>query len=117
MSEKLNLKTATPQEYSKWLQEQVKRGIKDESELSMYHVRLELRNFDPTTGEKLSVPFLQIYDERNWKNPDVQEYLHVMGYTTEVLFNPNPKKGGKKENLTEADSEDAGTGQNKETEE
>lgn len=88
------------------LQSEVKAGNKSALELEYIHVKQEILDYDPSTGEKLSRPSLQIYDLRNWENPNLQEYLHTTGVKTTILYDPRPKKEGKKkENVIDPETD------------
>lgn len=94
MSQRINVETITPAEYREWLENEIAEGRKMPSEKSVYHVRVEHKEFDPRTGEKLSQAYVQYYNTKEWrKNPSegVQDYLIRAGYEFEVLFNPTEK--------------------------
>lgn len=54
-------------------------------ERDLYHVSLEKVKFNSDTGERLSKPFVQKFDKREWAN--FQKYGDK-GYTINILWSP-----------------------------
>ena len=52
-----------------------------------YHVVIEVVQFDPKTGKKLSKPRVQKFGRKTWEG-GVRESLRKQGYTITVLHNP-----------------------------
>lgn len=55
-------------------------------ESDIYVLAMEARTFDSATGQKLSVPFVQKYDQAAYKAQ--LEHSGFVGYTTHILHNP-----------------------------
>lgn len=69
-----------------------------EHERDCYHVALEARSFNPSTGEKLSKPRVQTYSRMTYTNMrDQKPYSGFHGFSVHVLHDPTrttvaPKK-------------------------
>lgn len=85
-------------------------------EEGFYHVRQEIKSFNGQTGERQSVPRIQIYEPKIFKS--IVSSLKQQGYTLDILHNPDdltkkaaPAKGKtaaqlKKEAAAESKKED-----------
>lgn len=51
-----------------------------------YHVAMEVRNFDASTGSRLSVPMVQMFDEVSWKAMKASD--HFKTFKSEFVHNP-----------------------------
>lgn len=56
-------------------------------EEKMYHVKQEIKQFNPNTGERLSTPCIQKYGQRMYESV-IYDNLLKQGYTIDVLHNP-----------------------------
>ena len=64
--------------------------VPKENERGHYHVKMEKKVFSPSTGEKLTKDYVQIYSIKEWK-----AYLKNgkgLGFTCTVLWNPENYK-------------------------
>ena len=57
------------------------------SEMS-YHCRIEQRKFDSNTGQRLSVPRIQMFGKKEFDN-GLLHHLRQQGYTVDILHDPN----------------------------
>lgn len=53
----------------------------------MYHCRIEVRKFDPETGERLSKPMLQKFGRKFFESFGLHN-LRKLGYTVDILHDP-----------------------------
>ena len=60
-----------------------------EHDKDYYHVALEIRSFDKSTGERNSIARVQMFDEKNWHMQTVKSKTALAGYTTYILHDPN----------------------------
>ena len=51
------------------------------------HAKIEIRQFDPKTGKRISTPRIQKFGVKEW-NGSVQSALRKQGYTVEILHDP-----------------------------
>ena len=58
-----------------------------QDEVKLYHVIQEVKEFDPKTGQRISVPVLQKYKRKTFEL-DVLPRLPRLGYTLRVVFDP-----------------------------
>lgn len=74
----------------------------------LYHVKLEVKQFDKATGDRLSHPFYQRFIRKNFKNM-ILPNLKKQGYTVEILFDPeefmNAVKAAKAKSAAELEAE------------
>lgn len=77
MSKSINLDTITAEEYVQYVSEKEKES---------FHCRVERKQFDATTGERLSHPELVKYDKNEFNM--VKHNLLNMGYEVVVLYDP-----------------------------
>lgn len=111
MSKELNLNQVTPQEYRQWLKAEVKAGRLPKSELTLFHVREEKKQFDSKNFEVNTMCVLQKYNVKEWgvdpseKQWDYYERMRTSGsgYNYTILFNPK----GKDEEEVETPAEEA----------
>lgn len=61
--------------------------IVPKGEERFYHAVIEVVQFDPKTGKKLSKPRVQKFGRKTWEG-GVRESLRKQGYTITVLHNP-----------------------------
>ena len=54
----------------------------------LYHCVIEVKKFDPNTGERLSVPRLQKFGVKAFEN-GVADNLKRQGYDIKIVFNPH----------------------------
>lgn len=54
----------------------------------VYHVRIEVKQFNSKTGEKVSRPRIQKFGMKTWES-SVRDSLRKQGYTMEILHDPN----------------------------
>lgn len=60
-----------------------------EHEKGFYHIVVESRTFDPGTGERLSIPRIQVYDTATFDHMmAMKPYNGFHGLTTHILHNP-----------------------------
>lgn len=52
-----------------------------------YHCIIEIKQFDPKTGRRLSKPMVQKFDPKSWKS-GVERNLRIQGYDIIVLHDP-----------------------------
>ena len=53
----------------------------------MYHVIQEVKEFNPKTGQRISVPVLQKYKRKTFEL-DILPRLPRLGYTLRIVFDP-----------------------------
>ena len=54
----------------------------------VYHVKIEVKQFNSKTGEKISRPRIQKFGMKTWES-SVRDSLRKQGYTMEILHDPN----------------------------
>ncbi len=59
-------------------------------ERNHYHIAMEVRNFNPSTGGRLSVPMVQIFDKVSWLA--MKEADTFKPYTAEFVHNPEKEE-------------------------
>lgn len=73
--------------------EQKNDYVPGEGEKHLYHVRLEKPLYNSKTGERLSKPFIQKMTKAEYRafvsGPQGATNADRLGYTVEVLWNPN----------------------------
>lgn len=76
--------------------------IVPDGEEGTYHCRIEQRQFNPNTGERLSRPFIQKFPSKMW--PALLRNLKQQGWTVEILHDPTEfnRKEEEKRRLTAA---------------
>ena len=57
-----------------------------ESERHAFHARIEIKQFNASTGERMSKPTIQKFGAKGFK--DVLDGLQRQGYTVDVLYDP-----------------------------
>lgn len=57
-------------------------------EAHLIHVKIESKQFNPKTGERLSTPRIVKYGQKEWKIA-IKNSLRQQGYDVEVLHDPN----------------------------
>lgn len=62
--------------------------IVPDNEKHLYHCIIEVRKFDPETGNRLSVPRVQMFGKKTFEN-SVSSNLKKQGYTVTILHDPN----------------------------
>lgn len=60
------------------------------SELHMIHAELEIKQFNPNTGEKMSVPKVQTFYPKEFA--DLKDNGGFVGYSVKVVHNPDADK-------------------------
>lgn len=58
-----------------------------QDEVELYHVIQEVKEFNPKTGQRISVPVLQKYKRKTFEL-DILPRLPRLGYTLRVVFDP-----------------------------
>lgn len=73
-----------------------------DGEEGTYHCRIEQRQFNPNTGERLSRPFIQKFPAKMW--PVLYRNLRQQGWTVDILHDPTEwnRKEEEKRRLTAA---------------
>ena len=61
--------------------------IVPEGEECSWHCIIEVVQFSPTTGKRLSVPRVQKFDDKIWRNI-MERHLKIQGYTVTILHDP-----------------------------
>lgn len=56
-------------------------------EVKLYHVIQEVKEFNPKTGQRISVPVLQKYKRKTFEL-DILPRLRRLGYTLRIVFDP-----------------------------
>lgn len=51
------------------------------------HAKIEVKQFDPKTGERISTPRIQKFGMKEWQS-HIQSSLRKQGYTVEILHDP-----------------------------
>ena len=76
--------------------------IVPDGEEGTYHCRIEQRQFNPNTGERLSRPFIQKFPAKMW--PALLRNLKQQGWTVDILHDPTEfnRKEEEKRRLTAA---------------
>jgi hypothetical protein len=76
-------------------QEQQKSSYKpDDKEKHLYHVQLEKPLYNPSSGKKMSTPYIQKFTKNEFKQfvgkkgSNDKSNAEMLGYTVKVLFNP-----------------------------
>lgn len=74
--------------------------IVPDGEECTYHCRIEQRQFNPNTGERLSRPFIQKFPAKMW--PALLRNLKQQGWTVDILHDPTEwnRKEEEKRRLT-----------------
>lgn len=54
----------------------------------VYHVKIEVKQFNSKTGEKVSRPRIQKFGMKTWES-SVRDSLRKQGYTMDILHDPN----------------------------
>ncbi len=54
----------------------------------VYHVKIEVKQFNSKTGERVSRPRIQKFGMKTWES-SVRDSLRKQGYTIEILHDPN----------------------------
>lgn len=66
----------------------------DDKEKHLYHVELEKPLYNPSTGKKISTPYVQKFTKSEFKQfvgkkgANDKSNAEMLGYTVKVLFNP-----------------------------
>lgn len=58
------------------------------NERNMYHCRIEIKKFNPETGERLSKPRIQVFGKKFFETFGLHN-LRKQGYTVDILHAPN----------------------------
>ena len=58
-----------------------------QDEVKLYHVIQEVKEFNPKTGQRISVPMLQKYKRKTFEL-DILPRLPRLGYTLRIVFDP-----------------------------
>lgn len=58
-----------------------------QDEIKLYHVVQEVKEFNPKTGQRISVPVLQKYKRKTFEL-DILPRLPRLGYTLRIVFDP-----------------------------
>lgn len=58
-----------------------------QDEVELYHVVQEVKEFNPKTGQRISVPMLQKYKRKTFEL-DILPRLPRLGYTLRIVFDP-----------------------------
>lgn len=69
--------------------------IVPKGEEHLYHCRIEIKKFDPETGERKSKPRIQVFGKKSFET-FVLHNLRKQGYTVDVLHDPNEWAKAKK---------------------
>lgn len=62
--------------------------IVPEDEMNLYHTKIEIRRFDPKTGQRLSVPRIQKFGKKIFES-NLIDNLRRQGYEITVLYDPS----------------------------
>ena len=71
--------------------------VPKDSEKGYYHLQLERPYFDKRSGKKLSMPFIQLFSEKEYekfvfkKDEKTLSNSEMLGYEVKVLWNPKGK--------------------------
>ena len=86
-SEQANRTEASSSPEQEQQQQETKSDYKpNEKEKHLYHVELEKPLYHPSTGQKMSTPFVQKFTKNEYKQ--FESNAKMLGYTIKVLFNP-----------------------------
>lgn len=78
----------------------------EENEKGFFHCKLEIKAFSPTTGERLSRPYIQKFDAKGFEQ--MLFNLKKLGYSVDILHDPTRKVEEKPaEASVETESEEA----------
>lgn len=80
--------------------------IVPKGEEHLYHCRIEIKKFDPETGERKSKPRIQVFGKKSFET-FVLHNLRKQGYTVDVLHDPNEWVKAKKAEAEKATQEKA----------
>lgn len=80
--------------------------IVPKGEEHLYHCRIEIKKFDPETGERKSKPRIQVFGKKSFET-FVLHNLRKQGYTVDVLHDPNEWVKAKKAEAEKAAQEKA----------
>lgn len=58
----------------------------EDKEKGYFHCKMEIKAFNPTTGERLSRPYIQKFDAKGFE--DMLYRLKKLGYTVDILHDP-----------------------------
>ena len=58
----------------------------EETERHAFHAKIEIKQFNASTGERMSKPIIQKFGAKGFK--DVLDGLQRQGYTVDVLYDP-----------------------------
>lgn len=78
--------------------------IVPKGEEHLYHCRIEIKKFDPETGERKSKPRIQVFGKKSFET-FVLHNLRKQGYTVDVLHDPNEWAKAKKAEAEKAAQE------------
>lgn len=78
--------------------------IVPKGEEHLYHCRIEIKKFDPETGERKSKPRIQVFGKKSFET-FVLHNLRKQGYTVDVLHDPNEWTKAKKAEAEKAAQE------------
>lgn len=78
--------------------------IVPKGEEHLYHCRIEIKKFDPETGERKSKPRIQVFGKKSFET-FVLHNLRKQGYTVDVLHDPNEWVKAKKAEAEKAAQE------------
>ena len=77
----------------------------EENEKGFFHCKLEIKAFSPTTGERLSRPYIQKFDAKGFEQ--MLFNLKKLGYSVDILHDPTRKVEEKPaETAVETESEE-----------
>lgn len=80
--------------------------IVPDGEKLAYHVKIEVKQFNAKTGEKISRPRIQKFGQKAWEGI-VRDSLKKQGYSIEVLHDPTEWAAKTKENAAKAAAQKA----------
>lgn len=72
-----------------------------------YHCRIEVRQFNPETGERLSKPRIQVFGKKFFETFGLHN-LKKQGYTVDILHDPNEWEKENRALLAQIEAEKAG---------
>ena len=64
--------------------------LPEENERHLVHVKMEKKNFSPSTGEKLTKDYVQKYTANEWNS--FEKNGRGLGFTCTILWNPENYK-------------------------
>lgn len=67
-----------------------KNYIVKENEKDYFHCRIEVKKFSPETGERFSVPSIQIFEPKMFTTFGLHN-LKQQGYSVDILHDPTKK--------------------------